>query len=148
MKLSISWGWKIAFLYGGFVVMILFLVWKSVVKKIDLVADNYYEQELKFQNRIDQTRRASSLPVPLKWSVSDAKVHIQYPASFPGGAIHGKVYFYCPSDNRKDISFPITTDENMQQVIPFSKLSPGRYQIQIDWKANGETYWNEGIVNI
>ncbi len=148
MNLRISWGWKIAGLYSGFVIMILVMVWKSTTKKIDLVADDYYEQELLFQHRIDQSKRAASLAEPLKWSVSGAQLLIQYPAEFSGSSISGEVRFYCPADNRKDTSFPIAADGKLQQVIPFRKLQPGRYLLQIDWKAGGKSYWNEGVIRI
>lgn len=147
MELKISWGWRISLLYVGFVAMILILVWKSTTQKIDLVADNYYEQELRFQQRIDQSKRAKSLPTPLKWSVSDSEIIIQYP-NLSAQPVVGEVRFYCPSDNGKDASFQIVTNETLQQTIPISKLKPARYQIQIQWKTGDLTYWDEGVVNI
>jgi hypothetical protein len=48
-----SWGTKIAFLYLSFATMIGVMVYKSVTQSVDLVAPNYYEQELKYQDKID-----------------------------------------------------------------------------------------------
>jgi len=62
--------------------------------------------------------------------------------------ISGKINFYCPADNRKDFSSPIQVGADGTQFIPSQKIKTGRYQLQIDWQANGIGYWNEGILNI
>ena len=44
-----NWGYKIMLAYVVFIAGILFLVFKSSSQKVELVTENYYEQELKFQ---------------------------------------------------------------------------------------------------
>ena len=55
-----SWGTKIAFLYLSFATMIGVMVYKSVTQSVDLVAPNYYEQELKYQDKIDGINNLSA----------------------------------------------------------------------------------------
>ena len=61
--MKISWGYKIAGAYLLFVAGIMFLVYKANNETYDLVTENYYEEELKFQNVIDKKQRASSLSI-------------------------------------------------------------------------------------
>ena len=49
-----SWGYKIMFLYLGFVAMILTLVVMSMQQDIHLVSENYYEKE---QNFVDASTK-------------------------------------------------------------------------------------------
>ena len=72
----------------------------SIVQKIDLVTDNYYEEEVKFQGKIDKINRAKALATPLTWEVLENGVRIHYPTNMKG--VSGKINFYCPADNRKD----------------------------------------------
>mgnify|MGYP003351831803 CR=1 FL=1 len=54
---NINWGWRIVMLYGGFVVLILFLVYKTTTVKDDLVTPDYYAKELKYQEQLDKQKR-------------------------------------------------------------------------------------------
>lgn len=145
-NMKISWGTGIWAFYGLFVLMILAMVGMSVIQKIDLVSEDYYEQELRYQGRIDKIAHTKQLATPLKWEVVADGIKIQYPADKK--EISGEINFYCPSDNRKDFKIKIQPDKSGSQFISTQKAPAGRYQIQIDWQANGVSYWNEGTVNI
>ncbi len=141
-----NWGYGIATLYLGFVVMMLCLVVMSMGKRVDLVTDQYYEEELKFSDKMEKKKRARALAEQVDWSVSDHEVAIRFPESITGTP-SGKISFYCPSNSDNDRSFAITSGEH-SMVIPVSQLPAGRYQMQIDWASGGQTYWDEGVVVI
>jgi hypothetical protein len=52
--MKLSWGYKIMFVYIAFVAGMGFLVFKASSQKFDLVTKDYYDQELKYQQVIDQ----------------------------------------------------------------------------------------------
>lgn len=145
--MKLNWGAGIAILYAGFVVMILLLVGMSASQKIDLVTDQYYEEELRFQDKINKVNLAKGLSDPLTWQVEERGIMIHYPKEFSQDTLSGNVKLYCPSDNTKDRTFPIKV-ENNDQLIAASNLKPGRYYLQIDWKNGKRSYWNEGVVLI
>lgn len=145
--MKMNWGTGIATMYIGFVAMILLLVVMSTNQKIDLATDRYYDEELKFQDKINKTERAEALPKPLSWKVTPEGLLIQYP-EFPADRnITGKILLYCPSNNKNDRSFPVAV-QNGQQFIAATNIPQGRYRLQIDWKNGSQTFWNEGVVVI
>lgn len=144
--MKISWGTGIWAFYGLFVLMIITLVGMSVSQKIDLVTDNYYEEELIYQGRIDKIAHAKQLAVPLKWEVVAEGIKIQFPTDMKG--VSGEVNFYCPSDKGKDFKVTIQPDASGSQFVSTQKAAAGRYKMQIDWQAKGVGYWNEGIINL
>lgn len=146
--MKLNWGAGIAILYSGFVAMILVLVVMSTRQKIDLVTDNYYAEELRFQDKINKTARATRLTDPLTWEVDNNGIQIHYPASFSEKNLSGKISLYCPSDDSRDLSFQVDPAENNEQIIPASKIPDGRYYLQIDWKNEEDTYWNEDLIVI
>ncbi len=145
--MKINWKALTAAVYLSFVSMILLLVGMSAGQKIDLVTDHYYEEELKFQGKIDKTERANALAEPLSWKISENGLQIHYPASIADSTISGRINMYCPSDNRNDRHFAIQAN-NGRQTVALSEIPAGRYKIQIDWQGGSETYWNEGVVVI
>ncbi len=143
--MKINWKALIAAVYISFISMILLLVGMSAGQKIDLVTDHYYEEELKFQGKIDKTERANALTQPLSWKITESDLQVDYPETFSDSAITGLIRMYCPSDNRNDRQFPIRAKNN-RQTIALAQIPAGRYKIQVDWKSGNDTYWNEGVV--
>ena len=143
---KINWGTGIALFYVGFIAGILTLVSMSMNQRVDLVADDYYAQELAFQQKIEKINHAKALAEPLRWQVTDDALKIEYPSELAGKELTGKIHFYCPSDNKKDTEFSVKPDSGNQQIVALQAVQPGRYLIQFDWEANHTAYWDEGVV--
>lgn len=57
-----DWGKGILLTIIGFVVLIMTMVMISVrMDGIELVTENYYEEEIRYQDRIDESNSASAL---------------------------------------------------------------------------------------
>jgi hypothetical protein len=140
-----NWGFGIAALYLGFVAMMVGLVVMSMGRKVDLVTEQYYEEELKFSDKMVKMKRSQTLPDQLDWKVSDTSIVIDMPENIAN--ISGKVIFYCPANSENDKIFNINNGEN-PIIIPVAMLAKGRYKMQIDWSSEGIDYWNEGVVVI
>ncbi|WP_353721248.1 FixH family protein [Dyadobacter sp. 676] len=145
--MKINWKALVAAIYASFVSMILLLAGMSAGQKIELVTDRYYEEELKFQGKIDKMRRAAALSGPLVWEVTGDRLQIRYPSFFADSAVSGTIRMYCPSDSRNDRQFAVGSNRG-EQTIALTQVPAGRYRIQIDWKAANETYWHEGVIVI
>lgn len=143
-----SWGYKIAILYTGFVVLILTMVSLTMREKVDLVSKNYYEQELQYQDKIDKMERARSLKEPLTWEVGREVLTLKFPEQNAGQKATGNIYFFRPSDASMDKTIPVAADADGMQNIPSSQLKKGLYKMQINWTVNKVEYYNEGIIQI
>lgn len=143
--MKINWGTKIAIFYSSFVIFILSLVYMSFGQKFDLVTEDYYAQELKFQQKIDSKIRASKLEDVLSISIDNEVLNINFPSG--SGEIQGSIHCFRPSDENKDFILQINAVNDLQQ-IPLSKMSKGKYLFKIDWQSNGEKYYSEQIVII
>ncbi len=144
--MKLSWGTRIFFLYTGFVVMIVFFVFRAMSQKIDLVAPDYYAQELKYQDKLDRMNRANALAQPLSWKIENGSVKMVFPAEFNGKAMKGDIVFFRPSDKTKDVSVAVAPSANGEQLISSEKLSSGLYRVQVGWEADGVTYFKEGVI--
>jgi hypothetical protein len=142
-----NWGYGIATLYMGFVAMMVSLVFMSMGKKVDLVTDNYYDEEVRFEEKMAKIKRASSLPTPVSWQVTDRAIEVIFPSDLQS-APQGEVRLYCPSNSEKDRSFTIQSLKNSIFLIPRTALPKGHFQLQIEWKSAGNTYLNEGVIAI
>lgn len=133
-----GWGTRIALFYGSFVAFILFLVYMAVKQDFDLVADNYYEQEIAYQERIDQMTNANSDGQKVLITKGDDG----YQLAFSEKAEDVKVHFFRPSDDTKDVLLEEAAVESVL-AVPSSQLIAGKYLVKVEWKANGKTYFQE-----
>jgi len=118
-----NWGYKIMFVYVLFVVGMLTLVYKCTQQNTELVADNYYDQEVKYQDRYNKMQNAATATVVCN-PVNDKSVELSFPSEFANRAIKGKLTFYRPDDKQKDFTMNIKND-NGKMLVQSDKLSGG-----------------------
>ncbi len=144
------WPVAIGIIYGAFVLTLIgFLIFSSF-NTVDLVSNDYYKQELVYQEQIDRIKRSKSLTRPLTWDY-DRKgeiITIQFPDSFTSDKIHGKIHFFRPSDSSQDIFEYIRADSRNQQRISTKDMGQGLWRLKIIWEYQITEYYDESIVFI
>jgi hypothetical protein len=133
-----NWGTRIAIGYGAFVVFILSLVVMAFQQDFDLVADNYYEQEIAYQGRIDQMTNAKNDGQKVDIIKSEANVQL----AFSNAANDVKVHIFRPSDDTKDIVMEEASVDSYI-TVPTDQFIPGKYLVKVEWKVNEQTYYQE-----
>jgi hypothetical protein len=140
--MKISWGYKIAMVYLVFVAGIAYLVYRANQEKFDLVNKDYYEQELKYQEVIDQSANASRLSMPVKVEKNESDLKIIFPDELKGKKKNIGFYLYCPSDARRDFKINLETGENeIRQALPAG--TAGQYELKLSWETEGVKYYHE-----
>ena len=137
-----NWGYKILLVYLAFAGGILFLCYKASREQFDLVEPNYYEAELKYQERIDARTRAGDLKQPVQVLTTADELQLQLPAGFAQAQVSGEVYLYCAADASRDFRQQFTTS-NGRFNCALPAHSRGAYTLQLKWEANGVTYFHE-----
>lgn len=143
-----SWGVKITLLYSGFVLLIVTMVSMSMSQKVDLVSKDYYQQELQFQDRINQMDRTKALSEQLSWQVQNDELVLDFPDQFKGRQTSGKVFFFRPSDAVLDKNIKIQVDTLNTKSISIKNLKKGLYKMQVNWEVENIQYYNEGFIHI
>lgn len=140
--MKINWGTGVVIAFIAFISFIMyFVISMNINDKYDhdLVTDDYYKQELEFQNDIDKERNAISLDENITWIKQDSGIVLNFPKSIPANDINGKVILYRPSNKNFDFELPIKLD-NHSLLIPKDKLLEGRWNIKVDWSYSGKNY--------
>jgi hypothetical protein len=140
-----DWGKGITLTLIVFGVIMISMV-TICVKQDDLhlVTQNYYEEEIKYQDQIDKMINASHLDYEVL--VYDNQLKI-VDLHLPVGS-KGTMHLFRPSDARLDqkISFDIT-DPSVNSV-DVKSLKPGYWRIKLTWVENGVGYYKEEKINI
>lgn len=140
--MKFNWGYKILLVYLVFVAGILYLVLQSSRQTVDLVTPDYYAQELKYQEKIDQRKRAEALSGPIRYQLAGQQLQVSFPRECSGKSIGGELLLYYPANSSKDVHAPINTSNNTM-TINLPKDSHGMHILQVSWTMEGVSYYFE-----
>ena len=144
--MKFNWGHGIALFYLLFASVLVYFVVKSTSYDHSLVVDNYYEEDMKYQQHYEKLENSHKLKQDV--SISHDPVAENISIRFPKekGAIAGTIHFYRPSDKSLDFTIDIELDQNFEQTLPVSNLSPGLWTLKVDWQANGTLFYKEETI--
>lgn len=140
--MKLNWGTGIVLAFIAFIAFIMFFVIKMTSNDKydhDLVTEDYYQQELEFQNDIEKQKNAKELKENIYWKKTEKGILIQFPADLDIENISGKVFLYRPSNKQLDFETPISLSTH-NLLIPDKRLLDGRWNIIIDWQYNQKSY--------
>ena len=145
-----NWGWKIVMVYSAFVIMTLAMVFYFMSQKVDLVAEDYYKQEIAYQDQIDKMENTKALkePIGFAYSVSNRLITLDFPESHVTQGIEGIIHLYRPANSEEDKEFIIQPEDSGLQTIAVGSLSKGLWRIKISWSSAGSEFYDEKTVTL
>lgn len=143
-----SWGYRVTFITAGFVCFMSFMVISAFRQNFDLVAEDYYGKELKFQGQIEKHANHLEMKEQVICKVSDSTLRIEFPKTIAQHTITGDVLFFRPSDLKMDVKQSISCSDEGVQEFPIELFSKGHYQVQIDYASGGKKYYCEQDIMI
>lgn len=140
--MKFNWGTGIVLAFIGFISFIMYFVISMNTNskyEHDLVTEDYYAQELEYQNDIDKENNAKTLDKNVTWKKANEGIIIEFPQNLDFKKVTGKVFLYRPSNKQFDFETTISLS-NHNLLIPDKRLLDGRWNIKIDWQYNGKSY--------
>jgi len=142
-KSTFNWGIAIAVFLTAFTLILMTKVIFSISNDFDLVTEDYYEDEIKYQEIIDKMSNSKALQEPLEIIRGKNKLIIQFPTNLNTKDIRGIIKFYRSSNAKLDRDIKIVPDVEFKQTIDLTKFEKGMWRLLIDWSAGGVLYYNE-----
>ena len=146
--MKVNWGTGIVIAFIAFISFIMFFVIQmntKVTADHELVTQNYYEQELAYQQEIDAQKAALTSGVGVQ--IIDNKMYVVFPENYQPEKVTGKVSLYRPSNRHLDFDLPISLS-NTHLLIPDNRLIDGRWDITINWEYQGETFLHKQKITL
>ena len=140
--MKFNWGTGVVIAFIGFISFIMYFVINMNTNdkyNHDLVTEDYYAQELEYQNDINKETNAKNLVENISWKKNEEGITIIFPKALKTENISGKVFLYRPSNKQFDFEIPISLS-NHNLLIPDKRLLDGRWNMKVDWQYNGKAY--------
>lgn len=138
-----SWGTKIAMLYGGFVVLILALVFRASMENVDLESADYYAKEIAYQEQIDGENAVNATGLEPHVVVDATGILVEIPGELSAAPMTGSLEFFRPDNANFDKNFEITSGSMHFDAKNFIS---GHYRVNLQWNSRGQDYRHETTI--
>ncbi|MCB0762608.1 MAG: FixH family protein [Flavobacteriales bacterium] len=140
-KFKFHWGHGIAIFITLFVGTFVYLVLLSTTKEFDLQTENYYQEELAFEDVIQKKQNTANDHITSSIAHADSEGVVLEILGLSGQGT-GTVTFYRPSSKHLDFELPLELNTG-KQLIKHHKLKEGLYKVKIDFESKGTSYYIE-----
>jgi hypothetical protein len=135
------WPYGIIAAFGLFLSGTAGLIVIAATHPQSLVSGNYYEQEIKYQGRIDGATRAKQSGATVNFDSAARRLVISLPATQAGRDLSGQIELYRPSAAGLDRQFKFQPDAEGRQSLDLAGLAEGPWEIRVAWNIGGEDYF-------
>lgn len=133
-------------LFMGYIAM---FVYKAMNQEVGLVSKDYYQQEIKYQDRIESVRRTQALgDVMLNYSENGKTLLLQMPATYQGMTLNGTVTLFRPSNDQLDKEIPLQLGRDYSQILDVNGLESGLWKVRVSFSDGEAAYYSEKTIQI
>ncbi|NQX81491.1 MAG: FixH family protein [Flavobacteriaceae bacterium] len=143
MKLKLNWVQSIILSFVLFISFILYFIFTTLTNpKYDhkLVSEEYYNEELKYQELIDSQQNYNTLGEYIEFSQSSEGIKLIFTGFFADKTLKGTVKLYRPSNGALDKSFDLILSDDLVFDIASGNLVGGKWLVNIDFILEGKRY--------
>ncbi len=141
--MKINWGTGLVIGMLAFISFIMYFVVTMMTSKDfdhDMVVEDYYKEELHYQQDIDAEKNALALEDKVKYSRNGSSLFLTFPSDIKLSGLKGNLSMYRPSNKMLDFKIPLEDLKNHKLEIPNDKLVDGRWNVIVSWNYGGKEY--------
>lgn len=132
----------IAFFSVLITVIVGFVTW-SLRQDSELIGADYYDQEMRFQQRIDSVKRTQALTGHVSLNYEAGRITLTLPAVPKDRPAVGTIRFYRPSDAKLDRETKLVINAAGTQEIAATGLRPGLWKARVTWSVGADDYFHD-----
>lgn len=140
---SLNWGKSILVVYIGFVLLMVFMVYMASMQDFDLVAKDYYQQEIAYQTKIDANK--NQINSNNTWQIKSNSTQIEISlANFTANKKPiSKIEFYRPSNSKLDVIKELELNAEGKMFFSTQNFKTGPYLIKINYTIDNKNYFEQ-----
>jgi len=146
--MKFNWGTGIMFICIGFVLLCITAAVIFMNQDVELVSNNYYDKEIRYQDKINILRHTRDLHADVNIESSFNIITLHFPGAIKSISRTGDIIFFRPSGEKNDFKIKVSPDSDGTQIISSEKLKKGLWKIAVDWKSDDNQFYTEKSILI
>jgi len=114
-------------------------------RNADLVQDDFYEQEVLFNSKKESIFNYENADFKLHVEQTPEGVELQFPTDFTFE--NGSILFYRADDKSLDRQYDLSVNSNHKQILDYSDFIVGKYELNISWNNQKQSYLYQTEIN-
>lgn len=139
-----NWGKGIIIGMATFMGFILFLVISLMQHKVDLVSEDYYQQEIDYESHMNAVNNYNTSEEKIAVKMTDDELQIQFPASMQEDSVYVKL----KRPDNELLDMQLGMEGIPMAAIPLEKLRKGRYELIVTGTVDQKDFIYEDAVTI
>ena len=137
------WPASIIGFFGVAMVGFGVFIWFCNRNPSELIAPDYYEQEIRYQAQMDRIRNAQEGlgAANVCYDAQSRIIRIAFRENSGTGSVKGQVQLYRPSAVNQDRYFPLQPSPDGTHCIDAAQLAPGLWKVKVSWSADNRDYY-------
>ncbi|MFN5847699.1 MAG: FixH family protein [Chitinophagales bacterium] len=135
-----NWGRGLTLFIVGFILTMLGMVYIAFKQSNEMIEDNYYDREVKYQQIIDAKANLNPLISEFVLADSSSFILLRLPPSTSTAIENGELRMIKMDAAASDNTLKLTQTETR---IDKSKFQKGLYHIKLGWDNEGKSYFYE-----
>ncbi|MBL8000704.1 MAG: FixH family protein [Flavobacteriales bacterium] len=146
--MKLNWGHGIFAALALFIGMMAWFMVRAINNPEELVTEDYYKEELRYQERIDGKGMAAAAGEPVRCEAGTGRVDVIFPAAVKGAKVTGTIRFMKPNDSRADRVVPLVIDSAGRCAVDTRDWMLGAYHVEVDWLLDGVARVSEDHIDL
>jgi len=143
-----NWGKGITLVIILFIITMLGMVFYASKQTNEMVENNYYDKELKYQSLIDASKNLNVISTDSLIVQVENQLKVVIPNVLVNGFKDGNIEFLSNDAEKKDTNIAFSPDSSGNYIIPRNDIKSGYYNARIKWMSNEKNYYREQKVII
>ena len=139
-KQASLWPYAIIMVFVCFALFIGQFVYRSMQNPTNLVSEDYYQQEIDFQSKLDKSSNALAIKDQMSFAITNNLVKVIFPTGWK--KVNGTLQLYNPINENLDVSAPFSTQNNVLNM-KLKDLQIGNWTVKLDFAYEGKAYFIE-----
>lgn len=140
-----NWGRGLTLFIVGFILAMLGMVYIAFKQSNEMIEDNYYDREVKYQEIIDAKSNLNPLIGEFVLADSNDYILLRLPASASTAIQNGELRMIKMDAAASDNTLKVTQTETQ---IDKAKFQKGLYHVKLGWDSEGKSYFYENDLMI
>jgi hypothetical protein len=129
--------------FGMMIIFMSYLVFRCMTQPAEMVNDNYYENELKYQENIIAKSNGDEYKDGYQITKVGNEVKLNLPKELTSKFDKASINFYCISDKTFDTKVVLKQSNEGVYTFDCSKWKNVSYTVKISIEKDGKTYYHE-----
>ncbi len=136
-----NWGKSIVLVFIAFAGFIGTMVYLMTRERIDLVRDDYYQDEIAYQQHIDRVNRTSTNKALFAMTYQSDQQQVSF--VLPDSLQKATITFYRPADRLADFNVEVASPNPVRKTVSTAKMAKGYWRVQLAWSDGRRDYYKE-----